>query len=258
MSQSSWDGVRKVKEDIERRKNSGGGGGGGSYFNLPKSGDTAVVRFIMDDTPLKWAWCHRVKAEGDSYAKFVVCLDQDENGEPTGDACPGCEAGGEVGKRKFRGWIAQIWRDAPVWARDENNNLVKGKDGKYIETGKEDRIAVWNQGIEVFENLRALDGHYHGLMSRDFLVTRKGEGMDTTYEIFPADPDGGPQPISEADEALIKENMPDLDRFTAKQSYEDWGSKKRSGGDDSSTSSTPAASSGGSKEGPNPFLKTKS
>ncbi len=248
---SSFDTIRKVSEDIERRK-AAGGGGGGSFFRLPEAGDSAVVRFIVDDKPLTWAWCHSKKNERGQWRSYP-CLDQDAEGEPTGDACPGCEQGGDVAKRRFRGFINLIWRDAPVFARDEDNKFIKGKDGKYVVSGHQDRVATWEQGIEVFKKLQKLDANYKGLMSRDFRITREGEGMSTVYEIFPAEPDGGPQELSDNDKALLAGDLPDLNKKIAKQTYDEWGTD---GGGQQQEESTSVAN--GTTKQDNPFLKVRS
>ena len=67
--------------------------------------------------------------------------------------------------------------------------------------------------MTVLNNLDTIDQKFRGLNSRDFEVTRSGEGLDTVYQIMPADVDGGPQPMSDADLKLAG-TAPDLKEFT--------------------------------------------
>lgn len=189
------------------------------YFRL-KDGESAVVRFLEEGNELHWAWVHQLPPTGtNKFGVKIPCRDQGEDGEPIGEPCPGCERGD---KRTFQGVVNLIWRDAPVFERDESNRLVRDNFNKPVISGKADAVGLWIAGVTVFEDLEDLDSTYHGLASRDFLVKRRGDGLNTRYTISPADPDGGPQKLTKADTALSGEKY-DLTQFVFPPSYETWG-----------------------------------
>jgi hypothetical protein len=211
--------VRGAADDIETRKNAGGGGGK-LFFKLA-DGETAVVRFLEQDDDVAWAWVHQLPpADGQQYGRKVVCRNQDENGNFSGDDCPGCE---KNYKRQFQGAINLIWRNAPVFERDAQNRMVRDEKNKPVIGGKADQVAVWVAGVTVFaDTLDVKNSKYKGLKSRDFEVTRRGTGLNTSYSIEPVDPDAGPQPMSKADGELEKEKY-DLAYYTEKPAYDVWG-----------------------------------
>jgi hypothetical protein len=233
-------GVREAVRDIEARKAASGGGGFRKWFKLA-DGESAVVRFLEQGEDVKWAWCHEVEVPGKTWKMPVPCRDQDEHGEPTGDACPGCE---DAAKRKFQGWINVIWRDAPKYKKDKDGKFMKnGKD--LVPDGNEDQVAAWQSGITVFEELDGKDVTYKGLMSRDFKVKRRGSGMNTTYSIEPADPDGGPKEMSAKDKKLVEEKY-DFTPDVTPQPYDSWGKQEQA---EQESRAIPADAS--------PFLKRK-
>ena len=200
--------VTAAKADINERKNSGGGG---VRFLFLEPGGSAIVRFLEEGDEVNCAWVHAVPVAGRKVPFKVPCRDQDDEGRRNlGVDCPGCEKDYDL---KFRGVINLIWRDAPISEKDGD---------RWVTVGHEDTVAVWDQGINVFEELQEKDIVYKGLTSRDFRIKRKGSGFDTTYSIEPADPDGGPQPMSEADKELAEDKF-NLDEFVVPQSYESWG-----------------------------------
>jgi hypothetical protein len=124
-------------------------------------------------------------------------------------------------KRSFRMYINLIRRDAPVFQKDSDGKFVRDSQNRFIPTGEtEQAVFYWETGIQNAEALAEKDALYHGLMSRDFTITRKGSGLDTRYLIEPADPDGGPVPLTEADQAL-EADKPDLNKFTVPRSREE-------------------------------------
>ena len=195
-------GVRAASDDISARKSAGGSGSGRKWFKL-NDRESAVVRFLEEGEEVNFAWMHKLPATGErAFGGWVVCRDQDENGERYGEECPACDR--EL-KRSFQGVINLIWRDAPVFETDSDGKRVKDRAGDYVVSGYEDQVAVWQTGITVFEELNGLDLAYKGLTSRDFRVTRKGLKLQTKYDIFPADPDGGKQALSASDKKLVEE-----------------------------------------------------
>jgi hypothetical protein len=189
------------------------------FFRLG-DGHSAVVRFLEESSDLNWAWVHQLPATGQNkFGVKIPCRDQGEEGEPIGEPCPGCERGD---KRTFQGAINIIWRDAPVLQRDESNRIVRDAAGAPVVSGNKDSIAVWISGVTVFEDLEEMDKTYTGLSSRDFLVKRRGSGLNTRYTISPADPDGGPQKMSKADTALAAEKY-DLTEYVVPPPFSTWG-----------------------------------
>jgi hypothetical protein len=233
--------AREAIAEIEARKNSGGGGG---FFKLPNSGDSAVVRFVTEE-PV-WAWVHALPKEGTSY-RTEVCLDQDmETGNRNGAACPGCDAEAQTGRergwkdrqyaRRMAGAIALIWRDAPVFDEDSNGR----KDYTKV-VGKADQATKWTFGKTVIEELDGKAATFKGLTNRDFRITRKGEKLDTVYDIEPVVDDEGntkATPMSEADKTLVEE-APDLTNYFTQSSYDDFGKSRQSGGDSGGSAAPP-------------------
>lgn len=241
MSPRGFESARQAAEAINARKNSGGGGGV-FYLSLPKMNDSAAVRFLEQGDEIYWCWAHEVPRSDRSWGDWIACRDQD--GSNIGE-CPGCDA--EL-TRRFKGYINIIWRNAPVYKRNAEGRLERdSRTNERIITEHKDQVAVWNQGIQVFEELDSKDATFKGLSSRDFKITRKGEGTNTRYSIDPADPDGGPKPFSDADTTLAAEKY-DLAQFTTPPSREQW---------DEKLGKAPAVSGsrgGGARTNPNPFL----
>lgn len=217
MSPRGFEGVQRAMQNIEARKAAGGGiGPQPTYFKLPNSGDSAIVRFLEQGDEVSWCWTHSIPPRGNQkFGDDVPCRDQ----EGTGTPCPGCEQGLY---KSFKGFINLIWRDGPVYKRNDQGWLEKDGNNRPIVVSRRDTIALWEAGIMVFDELNGLDATYKGLSSRDFKVTRRGEGLNTRYNIVPADPDAGPQPMSDADRELAKTKM-DLNELTTPPAYENWG-----------------------------------
>lgn len=207
--------VAAAANDINERKNAGGDFEKKKYLRLPKDKDKATVRFLEAGDDVTSSWCHVVPHPKIQWGIKIPCIDQDaETGERIGKDCPGCEA---PYRRVFQGWINLIWRDAPVYATDDN-----GKPDFNDVVGHEDQVVLWQSGINVFEDLQIQDETY-GLDSRDFIIRRSGTGKNTTYAILPVD--GGPTPMSKKDVALAEEKY-DLNAITAAPDYEVWGKRR--------------------------------
>lgn len=207
-------GVRKAAEKVEAKR-AAAQGSGALWLKLEDK-EVAVVRFLEQGDDIFWANMHDVPVEGRKWPDNVPCMSDEEDGDPS--ECPGCDK--EL-KRSFKGYINLIWRDAPVFKRDEKKKIVKDKDGDPIVTGHKDQIAILSSGIRLFEQLDEVDDNFGGLMSRDFKIKRRGSGLDTKYTINPADPDGGAQKMSKADNELADEKY-DLNDYTKPPSREDW------------------------------------
>lgn len=235
-----FQGVRDASAEVEARR--GTGGPGALYFRM-KGGDTAIVRFLEQDDEIAWCYMHEVEVEGRNWGRNVPCLDQEKSGIP----CPGCERDMD---RRFKGFINLIWFNAPVFKRDEQGKIVKDRLNDPVIIEYKPQVAVWNSGIRLFEELDEINTNYKGLMSRKFKVKRKGEGLDTKYHISPEDPDGGVNPMDEAEKALAADKY-DLNQFTQPGSYEDFlkelGTPQRNGSGDSAESQRRA----------NPFMRQR-
>lgn len=198
--------VNAASRAIADKAQSYSGPRGFIYFRLPNDGDEANVRFISAEA----AFCHQVTMPNKKYPDWVPSLDQSQPYVDGSSDCPMAQAGL---RRALRGWISLVWRDAPLYKRDDDNRMVKDQYGNLVQVGTEDQIAVWTVGIQVMEELAAINAKYKGLSSRDFTVTRKGQGLKTSWSILPADVDSGPQALSSEDEKLV-ETAPDLKQFT--------------------------------------------
>jgi len=172
-----------------------------------------TVRFLEQGDDVQWAYVHEIPALPGKVAKVTPCLNQDDAGIP----CYGCEQGA---KRLIKGWINLIMRDAPVYLSDNNGVPVKDPiTSQYKIIGTSDQVQVWNSGTTLFSTLAQKDRAFKGLMSRDFTVVRTGQGFDTNYAIDPADPDGGPQAMSEDDRKLAAEKF-NVRKFTIPETYD--------------------------------------
>lgn len=215
--------AREAFAEIEARKNSGGGGFG-PYFKLPKSGDSATVRPLDDE--VDWAWVHELPAQAGQYSKTELCRDQDlDTGQRTGDACPGCD---KEYRRKMQGIVRLIQRDAPVYSKDEKTN----KFDYTTVVGQDDQVVRWTVGKVVLEELDGTSTTFKGLTSRDFVVTRKGTGLDTSYDIKPAVNEEGETsktPMSDNDKKLAEEAKPVEFKIP---SFEDWGKARTASSND--------------------------
>lgn len=217
---------------------------------LPDHGSNATIRFLEQGDEVYSYWLHNFsKQDGvNGWKVDFPCLDSNDDGTP----CPGCEYDLH---RTFKGLINVIWRDAPVYETDSDGRFVRDARGNFNQIGEEDQVAVWKQGIRVFTMLGQKDVAYKGLGSRDFVVTRSGTKADnTTYAVEPADVDGGPQPMSEADLKLA-ENKYNLEEIANFKTYDEVVEliEEHLGSNDSSTDSGDVGSFVGAGLSKSPF-----
>ena len=181
-------GIREAVREIEERKAAAQEGGGGDYspslwFKLPENGSgkktedltsamSAVIRPLEEGDDVAYAAVHPVKVPNQQWDIDIICRDQLNEGEP----CPGCEMGL---KRKLKGWINVIWRDAPDFPQDENGKWNTKVD--YESLPKSDKIAIWSSGPIVFGRLDELDEDLDGISNYEFSVMR--EGLKACYEV---------------------------------------------------------------------------
>jgi hypothetical protein len=206
--------VAAAKADIEKRRNSGGGGNWKKKLYLA-DGESATVRILEEGDDVTCYWAHPVDM-GKRYPTLVPCRDQDmETGERIGEDCPGCEEGL---KRRFRLVLNVIWRDGPVYEKDEATGKIDFDTPSY----NEDHVCLAEFGSEFAEDLQLLEDDYSGLKSRDWKISRRGAKLDTKYSIRPAVVDGGATPLSKEDK-ILEENKYDLNEVVAAPAYEIWG-----------------------------------
>lgn len=195
------------------------------YFQL-KDGESARVRFLEQGENLTWGLSHRIKTPALQYPQDVLCLDQEDEGT----SCPACQSDiKEIRSRSTKGYVSLIWRGseeselarAPIYKRNDKGALEKAPNGQKIITAYEDSVWLWKCSKTVFEQILAKDKAYKGIMSRDFLVSRKGASLEnTTYFIEPAVVDGGPEPMTVADQSLAQSKF-DIIKLTTPGTYEE-------------------------------------
>src|SRR4051794_2372418 len=162
-----WEGVERARQEIEAKM--AAGGPRFLYFKL-EDGESAQLRFLEDGNDIAWAYVHQLQPRpGEEYGRMIVCCDTDDEGSP----CPMCEKGI---KRSYKGWINVIWRDAPLYKRDEDNKLVRDKKNRLVQIGNQDQVFCWTSGINLFEELKGKSATYRGLGTRDFNIKRLGSG----------------------------------------------------------------------------------
>lgn len=195
------------------------------YFGL-KDGESARVRILEQGEDLTWAISHRIKTPGLQYPQDVLCLDQEDEGTP----CPACMSDNrEIKSRSTKGYANVLWRGteeseysrAPVYKRNDKGSPEKGPNGQKIVTAFEDSVWLWKCSKTVFEQILSKDKAYKGVMSRDFLISRKGAGLDNTvYFIEPAVVDAGPEPMTVADQNLAQGKF-DVVKLTTPGTFEE-------------------------------------
>jgi hypothetical protein len=207
--------VKKQANEMSKRRNSGDSKFAKELWQgLRNAGDSVTVRFLEQGEDIRAYWMHEYNI-GKRFA-HARCLDQDEDGDSIGVPCPGCE---NNLKRTIRGAINVIWRNSPQLKRGEDGRAVKTASGQFLVEGVKDEVAIWVQGVTVFEDLADKDVKYRGLMSRDFTITKKSKG----YSIDPVilEEDGNPGDMSDADYALADGRYDLYEHVFKELSYDD-------------------------------------
>lgn len=206
---------QRKQEAKEAARGTGASGMQADYFAI-LGGTFAVVRILEQGDELVYADVHRVPVANARYPRDLICLDTEDDGT----RCPACQSDDDkIRRRSTRGFINVIWRDGPVYERNDFGGPKKDANGKPIIVDREDGVFLWKCSGTVFQMLIEKDSKYKGLMSRDFEVRRTGSTMqDTRYSIDPFDPDGGPQPMTIADQALAAKKY-DLQAMTKPLEY---------------------------------------
>lgn len=166
-----------------------------------------MVRFLEQGADINSYNCHAYQVpnnQGGFWAKQFTCLREMPY---NGAECPGCAAGL---KMKLRSVFNVIQRNRPVFRKDKDGKAIK-HNGEYIVDGYDDQVVLLSVPSTTSEVLRQKDAAYHGLMSRD-LVLSDSTNTFQPWAIEPAFIDGGMQPLSEADQALAAKRH-NIDEF---------------------------------------------
>jgi hypothetical protein len=188
-----------------------------NYFKLAKPGESMVLRFIDDDTDWIYIRQHPMvatKGRPSDYPKDsswpavmgAVCRKDksftDPGSTPHYTDCYICDAPEMVdskGKKYGRGvrlWARAVVREAvydgedgPILGYRDATHEITTKDASGNETKKTVRkIVLVNMAVKnFFGALQGFADIYHTVLDRDYLITRKGEGTDTDYNIVPLD-----------------------------------------------------------------------
>jgi hypothetical protein len=170
-----------------------------------KGGGPVNVRFLEQGQDVNNFNRHAYQVPGPNGAFFhkqFTCLRE------AGQECPGCKAGLKL---KLRGVFNIIQRNRPQLRKDKDGKAIKIND-QYVVDGYQDEVVILDVPSTTAEAFRKIDNDYRGLMSRDFTLGESGSTFQP-WDIRPADVDGGPQPMSEADVALMQTKRHNLDEF---------------------------------------------
>jgi hypothetical protein len=126
---------------------------GMEYIKM-KSGESLVIRIAVSKEDIMGVYEHFVKTEGQQ--QTVTCLGK--------GVCPLCKSGNQA---SFKAYL-------PVLI-----NTV---------SGYEEKVKIFKASKEVTKLVMGLVEEYGDLRSRDYKITRNGDGLKTTYQFFPRDP----------------------------------------------------------------------
>ena len=156
--------------------------GGTSRYIFIRDTESYLFRFMMDGDEIISGYFHRVPmVRGDrSWYQEVPC---------EGDDCTYCmSTDEEVSKRTYRFlvwvWVYSVDHEEPdedaVW------EPIEKEDGTFY---REEVTAprILKQGYFFSKLITAIYGKYGTLLDRDYECVRSGQGLKTTYSIFPED-----------------------------------------------------------------------
>lgn len=172
-----------------------------------KGGAPVVVRFLEQGNDINSYNRHVYNVpdgRGGFYARQFTCLREMPWNAPD---CPGCFSGL---KMKLRAVFNVIQRNRAVLRRDKDGKAIK-HNNEYIVDGYADDVVILDVPSTTAEELRKKDAAYHGLMSRDLILSESGSSFQP-WAIEPANIDGGATPLSENDQALAARRH-DVDAF---------------------------------------------
>lgn len=158
-------GSKAIRESLER------GNRGESKFLKMEDGESLTIRFMqeLDETGSQYAenrgvaYGYYEHIDPDDFSKSFVCTQESEG------KCTGCE----------RVTVNRRWRSR---GRLVANVLVRGK------RGEPDKVKVFSTSISSKGLTPALVEYadeYGSLCDRDYKITRRGSGIETTYTLLP-------------------------------------------------------------------------
>lgn len=225
MSPSGIQAYSKHATVISSRRNSSADGEVIKYFGV-EDGQTARLRFLEQGENLTYALTHRVRNSYGGYSD-IICLDQEDEGTP----CPACMSDSlDIRKRNTKGFLNVLWRGtdessyarAPLYKLSDKGYAEKDPNTKKkIIIGFEDGVFLWKCSKTVWEMIIDKEKAYKGIMSRDFIISRKGaQKEDTKYAIEQAVIDGGPEPMTVVDQNLAQGKF-DVVKLTTPGTFEE-------------------------------------
>lgn len=173
-------GLKQMEKALDRPTSSGEGGTKVRWLKL-EDGQSAKIRFINEldeespnyDEKRDVAIIVSEHSNPKDYRKKAVCT-MDSEGR-----CFGCEMARKQteAERKTGSWRAKY--------RFYVNLLVD-------DSLEDPYVAVWSQGVgkqSAFNTLKEYVLETGSISNRDWKITRRGTGTDTTYPLVPRDPD---------------------------------------------------------------------
>lgn len=202
-------GIKAMKETQKAVEKSMSGGPG--KFIFINDTESYLFRFMLDGDDIVSGYFHRVpQTRGDkSWFQEVPCEDKE---------CAYCSSKDEDVKKRTYRFLTWIW----VYHID---HVEQDEDGKWEEVEKEDGIfyreivgepKIQKSGYFVSKLITAIYSKYGTLIDRDFECTRQGEGLKTTYSMFPEDKKVMSKKIKDA----IKK-LPDLEEIALGKAKEE-------------------------------------
>jgi len=169
-------GIKKIEQlanEAKKRSDAYGSGDGFARALVLKKGDTAKGRFLEESEGIWYLYTHELpKKPGQNFGDRVLCLDQDDAGNP----CPGCETDGV--SRTARVVINFLRYDEPNLRRDEKGKPVKDAQNNYVFDGVKPQIVVWNAPQSVGGRLAFLEAQRGGLSKHVCTIHRTQDNQN--------------------------------------------------------------------------------
>lgn len=215
------------------------------FFSLG-DGESSILRFITDANPVEvdgklvggWITVQQHQMiptkgapadyKGDKWPEKMgaTCRNDKAFRATYGDCyiCAHLVDGTKIKKPSGRSWAWACLREEVrengklMGYKDKTREVSRKKEGsEEQETVIEKDVVVVNLGWKNFFSIvEGYEGHYGTVLDRDFVIKRKGDGMDTTYSVIPLDPIGldlrdpealkkyGFESVKDADDKLIE------------------------------------------------------
>lgn len=217
------------------------GGNINSFFL--KDGETKIFRFVGND--VKTVKFHNFVTCRDGKPRSFICPNQGEDGlyDESGP-CLICKYVPKMkdGKKTKnyptdRGIALAVLREAKTEKVDgktvtkivdvvHDSEVEVEIDGKKVKIANLPVVGIVNQGTQFWENVIPIWARYGSISDRDFLVERRGEGLQTKYSLAPLDRADSPdldtdEKVAERYAEAVASHMT-LDAYIARFSSLDW------------------------------------